>query len=76
MFQLLIQGIGSLFIVMYAVLSIAGDFKEIRATVDLETKSWETQKNIPSFYMFHHRGKSLSAHYISPGSKSALDEVE
>lgn len=74
--DILLQGIGSLFIVMYAVLSIAGNFKEIRATVDLESKSWETQRNLPAFYMFNHRGKSLSSHYIPQVNKSALDEVE
>lgn len=33
-----------------------GDFKEIRA---VQTKSWETVANLPSFYTFNHRGKTL-----------------
>lgn len=73
--QVLIQGIVSLFVVMYGVMSVAGEFKEIRATVDLETKSWETQRNLSSFYTFNHRGKSLSAFYV-PHGKTELDEVE
>lgn len=48
---------------MYGVMYIAGDFKEIRAVVDLENKSWETLRNLPSFQIFNHRGKSLSADY-------------
>lgn len=63
--QILIQGIASLFIVMYGVMYIAGDFKEIRAVVDLENKSWETLRNLPSFQVFNHRGRSLSPEYIS-----------
>lgn len=58
--DILIQGIISLFMVMYGVMYIAGDFKEIRAVVDLENKSWETLRNLQSFQIFHHRGKSLA----------------
>lgn len=48
---------------MYGVMYIAGDFKEIRAVVDLENKSWETLRNLPSFQIFNHRGRSLSPQY-------------
>lgn len=58
-FQVLIQCIVSLFVVMYGVMHIAGDFKEIRAVVDLENKSWETLRNLPSFQIFNHRGQIL-----------------
>lgn len=61
--DILIQGIVSLFMVMYGVMYIAGDFKEIRAVVDLENKSWETLRNLPSFQIFNHRGRSLSPYY-------------
>lgn len=70
------QGIVSLFVTMYGVMHIAGDFKEIRATVELENKSWETLGNIPSFYIFNHRGKALSPNYIPRSQKSALEELE
>lgn len=49
---------------MYGIVYVAGDFKEIRATVALESKTWETQRNLPSFYIFNHRGKMLSTTYV------------
>lgn len=75
LFQIVIQGIVSLFVVMYGVMFIAGDFKEIRATVELENKSWETFRNISSFYTFNHRGKVLSPNFI-PSPKASLEELE
>ncbi|XP_067006817.1 ER membrane protein complex subunit 5 [Anabrus simplex] len=74
--DILVQGIVSLFITLYGVMNIAGDFKEIRATVDLENKSWETLRNIPSFYIFNHRGKAWSPNYVPPVHKSALEELD
>ncbi|XP_011505857.1 PREDICTED: membrane magnesium transporter 1 [Ceratosolen solmsi marchali] len=62
--DIIIQGIMSMFAVMYGVMHIAGDFKEIRAVVDLENKSWDTLRNLPSFQIFNHRGKSLSPEYL------------
>uniref|UniRef100_A0A224Y1L0 Membrane magnesium transporter n=1 Tax=Panstrongylus lignarius TaxID=156445 RepID=A0A224Y1L0_9HEMI len=62
--DILIQGIASLFVTMYGIIYVAGDFKEIRATVALESKTWETQRNLPSFYIFNHRGKMLSTTYV------------
>ncbi|KDR11710.1 membrane magnesium transporter 1 [Zootermopsis nevadensis] len=73
--DILTQGIVSLFVAMYGIMHIAGDFKEIRATVDLENKSWETVRNIPSFYVFNHRGKALSPNYVPPVQKSSLEEI-
>lgn len=61
--QIFIQALLSLYVVMYGVLYVAGDFREIRASADLENKSWETFSNIPSFYVFNHRGRMLSPHY-------------
>lgn len=61
---------------MYGVLHVAGDFKEIKASADLENKSWETFSNIPSFYMFNHRGKAFSPIYYARNAKvvkSSLD---
>ncbi|PSN55542.1 Membrane magnesium transporter 1 [Blattella germanica] len=74
--DILIQGIVSLFVAMYGIMYIAGEFKEIRATVDLENKSWETARNIPSFYIFNHRGKALSPNYVPPAQKSSLEEIQ
>lgn len=44
---------------MYGILYLAGDFKEVRAIEELESKTWETLHNTSSFYVFNHRGKVL-----------------
>lgn len=62
---MVIQAVASLIVVLYSILQMVGNFKEIRASVDLQAKSWETLGNLPSFYMFHHRGKVLSGNYLS-----------
>lgn len=74
-FQVIIQALVSLFVVMYGVMFVAGDFKEIKASADLEKKSWETFANVPSFYMFNHRGKAFSHNYVPTNTKSNLDQV-
>lgn len=51
---------------MIGVVNMSGDFKEISATKNLERKSWESLKNIPSFYVFNHRGRALSPYYEEP----------
>ncbi|XP_066256978.1 ER membrane protein complex subunit 5 [Euwallacea similis] len=58
--DIIIQTIASFFVIMYGVLNVAGDFKEIKASADLDNKSWDTFRNIPSFYTFSHRGRSLA----------------
>ncbi|KAL1457649.1 hypothetical protein WDU94_007856 [Cyamophila willieti] len=73
--DIVVQGILSLIACMYAIIYMAGDLKEIRATEELENKSWETLRNIPSYYIFSHRGRTLSPAY-DPTSvgKSLIDE--
>ncbi|CAO1363655.1 unnamed protein product [Diamesa hyperborea] len=63
--DIIIQAVVSLAIVVYSVLAIVGEFKEIRAAIDLQEKSWETLA-CSSFYIFNHRGKSLSPDYKQP----------
>ncbi|XP_066138734.1 ER membrane protein complex subunit 5 [Euwallacea fornicatus] len=58
--DIIIQTIASFLVIMYGVLNVAGDFKEIKASADLDNKSWDTFRNIPSFYTFSHRGRSLA----------------
>ncbi|CAH1176036.1 unnamed protein product [Phaedon cochleariae] len=70
--DIFIQTLISLFIIMYGVLQVAGDFKEIKASADLEDRTWETYRNIPSFYTFSHRGGKCS----QLASKSGLEEIE
>ncbi|XP_076324083.1 ER membrane protein complex subunit 5 isoform X2 [Tachypleus tridentatus] len=58
--DIVLQSLISLFLTMCGVLYVAGEFKEIRATVELENKSYESFGNRPSFYTFNHRGKALA----------------
>ncbi len=51
---------------MIGVLNIAGDFKEIRASIEMSQKSWENAGNRPSFYVYNHRGKVFSPDYVQP----------
>lgn len=59
---------------MYGVLQVAGDFKEIKASAELENRSWETFRNIPSFYTFSHRGKMFSKAYKPAVTKASLED--
>lgn len=61
---------------MYGVLHVAGEFTEIRATVGLEKKTWEDQKNIPSFYVFNHRGRIFNPSYAPQPVKADLEDLE
>ena len=51
---------------MIGVLNIAGDFKEIRASIEMSQKTWENAGNRPSFYVYNHRGKAFSPDYVAP----------
>ncbi|XP_055685575.1 ER membrane protein complex subunit 5 [Lutzomyia longipalpis] len=62
-FDIQLQAVISLIVLVYSILQVVGEFREIRAAVDLQAKSWETLSNIPSFYIFNHRGKSLSGNF-------------
>ncbi|XP_053663123.1 ER membrane protein complex subunit 5 [Anopheles marshallii] len=68
--DIIFQAIASLIYIIYNILQVVGDFKEIRAAVDLQAKSWETLSNIPSFYTFNHRGKALSPVYEQPNPEA------
>jgi hypothetical protein len=60
---------------MYGVMNMAGDFKEIKASAELENRSWETFRNIPAFYTFNHRGKLLFSHaYSNQKNSNKKDE--
>ena len=58
-----IQTIFGFVLAMFSVLQIAGDFKEIRAGIEMGKKTWENARNRPSFYVYNHRGKAFSPHY-------------
>ena len=61
-----------LLVTMLGVTHIAGEFKEIRATVELENQSWENLKNRPSFYTWSHRGRVSSPCYDPPKRKTDI----
>lgn len=60
--DIIIQSLVSLVATMCGLLHIAGDFKEIRATMELQSKSWDMVGNRPSFYTFAHRGQLFKAY--------------
>uniref|UniRef100_A0A1B0BG20 Membrane magnesium transporter n=1 Tax=Glossina palpalis gambiensis TaxID=67801 RepID=A0A1B0BG20_9MUSC len=62
--DIVVQIVVSLIMIIYYVVQVVGNFKEIRATVDMQAKSWDTLGNFPSFYHFNHRGKALSPSYV------------
>merc|ERR1712115_191637 len=73
-FDIVLQAVIFLVVTMIGVIHIAGDFKEIRATVELEQQSWDNLRNRPSFYTWGHRGKVFSSEYEPPKSgKNILD---
>jgi len=57
--DIVVQCLVSWLVTMHAVVHIAGAFKEIRVTKQLEKQSWDQLDNRPSFYTFCHRGRSL-----------------
>ncbi|CAH2065820.1 unnamed protein product, partial [Iphiclides podalirius] len=74
--DIVVQAVLSLFAVMWGVLNVAGNLREIPAAAELNNIRWETQRNLPSFYTFNHRGRALAFNYIPSASKSELDNLE
>ncbi|XP_026754646.1 ER membrane protein complex subunit 5 [Galleria mellonella] len=74
--DIVIQAVVSLFAVMWGVLNVAGNLREIPAAAELNTIRWETQRNLPSFYMFNHRGRALAYDYVPSSSKAELENLE
>jgi len=73
--DIVIQTTLALLLTMFGVLYVAGEFKEIRATVELEGQSWETVRNRPSFYTFRHRGRVFSPFYQPPKPASSIMDI-
>ena len=61
-----IQTIIGFGLAMISVLQIAGEFKEIRAAIEMGKRTWENAQNRPSFYLYNHRGKAFSPNYVVP----------
>jgi hypothetical protein len=71
-FDIVLQAIIFLVVTMVGVIHIAGDFKEIRATVELEQQTWDNLCNRPSFNTWGHRGRAFSPTYEPPRPKHIL----
>ena len=69
-----IQTIFGFALAMFSVLQIAGDFKEIRAGIEMGKKTWENARNRPSFYVYNHRGKAFSPHYDPTGANQQITD--
>lgn len=72
--DILIQTLISLVVIIYNIVEIVANFKEIKANAELQEKSWETLSNLQGFYIFNHRGKSLHPSYLAP-YHDRVDEV-
>ena len=70
--DIVLQTILFLVVTMFGVIHIAGEFKEIRATVELEHQSWENLRNRPSFYTWSHRGRVFSPNYQPQRKKTDI----
>ena len=70
--DIVLQTFVFLIVTMVGVIHIAGEFKEIRATVELEHQSWENLKNRPSFYTWAPRGRVFSPDYEPQKKKTDI----
>jgi hypothetical protein len=61
--DIILQTFAGLLLAMVCVLKLAGDFREIRSSVELSEQMWENVRNRPSFYLFSHRGRALAEDY-------------
>ena len=70
--DIMLQAVAFLVVTMLGVIHIAGEFKEIRATVELEGQSWDNLRNRPSFNTWAHRGRAFSPAYEPPRTKQIV----
>ncbi|XP_060082683.1 ER membrane protein complex subunit 5-like [Ylistrum balloti] len=57
--DIIIQCFVGLFLTCYGVVHISGNFREIRASSEQDSKTWDMVSNRQSFYCFNHRGKAM-----------------
>ncbi|XP_076454024.1 ER membrane protein complex subunit 5-like [Babylonia areolata] len=57
--DILLQCVIGLLITCYGVVNVAGNFREIRASSEQETKTWDMLSNRGGFNIYHHRGKAM-----------------
>ena len=57
--DIFLQSIIGLVLTCYGIVKVVGDFRGIKATADLEKRTWDALSNRSSFFTFSHRGKVL-----------------
>ena len=57
--DIVLQTLLAFAVTCYGIVHIAGEFKDMDATSELKSKTFDTLKNHPSFYVFNHRGRVL-----------------
>ena len=58
-FDIVLQCLAGLVITCYGIVRVVGQFKSIKASADMERKTWDSISNRPSFVTFSHRGQKL-----------------
>ncbi|XP_040197628.1 ER membrane protein complex subunit 5-B-like [Rana temporaria] len=64
--DIILQTLLAFVVACYSIVHIAGEFKDMDATSELQNKALDTLKNHPSFYVFNHRGPVM---FQSPDTK-------
>jgi len=57
--DVLLQCVLSIVLACYGIVRVVGEFRAIKASLELEKRTWDTLGNRPSFYTFSHRGRFL-----------------
>ena len=57
--DIVLQTLLAFAVTCYGIVHIAGEFKDMDATLELKNKTFDTLRNHPSFYVFNHRGRVL-----------------
>lgn len=57
--DIFVQCIIGFLIASFGITKVAGEFRDISATTDMNSKTMDSITNIPSFYHFAHRGRVI-----------------
>ncbi|XP_022338114.1 ER membrane protein complex subunit 5-like isoform X2 [Crassostrea virginica] len=58
--DIIVQCFVGLLLTCYGVVHVAGSFREICASAELESKTWDMLGNRQAFYSFCHRGMAIN----------------
>ncbi|XP_049639824.1 ER membrane protein complex subunit 5-like [Suncus etruscus] len=72
--DILLQTLLAFAVTCYGTVQMAGEFKDMGATSELKSKTFDTLRNHPSFYVFNHRGRVLfrSSDPVNSSKQDAL----